>query len=73
MEDQEIVICSPINTFFTHLDKAEPDVVLANAFVLLGEESRGRDPLKLPVLAQPLDKPVVFVFILLTKQQEQHR
>merc|ERR1712154_424908 len=39
--------------------ETESDEVLANALVLLTEEGRRRNSLKLPVLAQPFSKPVI--------------
>ena len=52
----------------TNLDKAESDVIFADTLVLFGEESRRRYALQLPVLTEPLDKPIVFVFILFAEK-----
>ena len=46
-----------------YLNKAESDVVFSNILVFLREKSGGRDTLKFPVFAKPLDKAVVFLFV----------
>ena len=64
---QQKLINSLVNSR-SHLDEAEPDVVLPDVLVGLAEERGGRDALELLVPGQPLDEAVVGGLVLLRAQ-----